>query len=141
MVVSHSKLAESFRNGATSGKSNTMFIEGDTIYSYGYHFPIARRFGDKFLFTTNKYSITTAKHKSEVSSALSDCKLIYVSKCELSNTKAQIEHNTEKIEERMDKITRARSPTIIEWYKSEIVELKAQNKDLAEIENKEGVTA
>jgi len=49
------------------------YFEGDTIYSYGAHFPIARRVtrnGETaVLFTTQGYSSTTAKHKCIVSRA------------------------------------------------------------------------
>lgn len=49
-------------------------FEGETIYSYGSHFPMARfvmRKGKRaVLFTTRSYSVTTGKHKSEARSAL-----------------------------------------------------------------------
>lgn len=42
-----------------------LFSEGNTIYSYGRHFPMAKRIDSKtVLFTTNTYSNTTAKHLS-----------------------------------------------------------------------------
>jgi hypothetical protein len=52
-----------------------MFYEGDTIYSYGYHFPIARKVtapnGETvILFTTESYSVSTAKHKTIVRRAI-----------------------------------------------------------------------
>lgn len=40
-----------------------MFFDGDTIYSYGEHFPIARIHGDVVLFTASGHSVTTEKHK------------------------------------------------------------------------------
>lgn len=58
------------------GKSShdNLYFEGDTIFSYGSHFPIARfveRKGKKaVLFTTASYSRTTGKHKNYVSDAL-----------------------------------------------------------------------
>lgn len=53
-----------------------LFAEGDTIYSYGYHFPIARKLptirgkGQRALLTTSTYGVTTAKHISAVRWAL-----------------------------------------------------------------------
>lgn len=46
----------------------SFFFRGDTIYSYGQHFPIARhvtgtRGRAAVLFTTRDYSKTTSKHK------------------------------------------------------------------------------
>lgn len=55
--------------------SHNMYFEGDTIYSYGRHFPIARWITNKagqraVLFTTRDYSVTTSGHKSDVRVAL-----------------------------------------------------------------------
>lgn len=52
-------------------KGGNMFADksNQTIYSYGYHFPIARHTGNKLapvLYTSKGYSNTTAKHKSTV---------------------------------------------------------------------------
>jgi hypothetical protein len=58
----------------TPGNGNLSF-SGDTIYSYGSHFPIARHVTTKqgkaaVLFTTRTYSATTAKHCREVAGSL-----------------------------------------------------------------------
>jgi len=58
-----------------SAKGSNLFFEGDTIYSYGYHFPIAKIYHDPYkeaviLFTSEGYSSTTAKHKSYTWQAL-----------------------------------------------------------------------
>ena len=68
-VFSNSELVHVFANqlqteGKTSNKS--MFFSNNTIYSYGYHFAIAKHIenenGKFVLFTTRSYSNTTAKH-------------------------------------------------------------------------------
>lgn len=60
-----------FSRGEKSGHSDNIFIEGDVIYDYGYHFPMAIRMpGKKAYFNTDGYSVTTAKHKSSLQSAL-----------------------------------------------------------------------
>lgn len=69
-MVNNSELARQFVQGATKGKGSHMFIDGDTIYSYGYHFPVAVRTKDGYLFNSSGYSSTTAKHKSYVNRAL-----------------------------------------------------------------------
>lgn len=56
-------------------KGSNMFSDGNCIYSYGYHFVIARRIvfpggGHVFLFNSNRYSNTTARHQSLVRWAL-----------------------------------------------------------------------
>jgi len=68
------QIAEWFAEGKTSGRTKHLYIEGDTIYSYGSHFPIAQRIvlgGETaYLFTTGGYSTTTARHKSLVRHAI-----------------------------------------------------------------------
>lgn len=75
-----SGLADAFAEGLTSGKARAdsrfpngrVFIEGNKIYSYGHHFPIAEKTGDKeVLFNTKKVSLTTSKQQSKVRQALS----------------------------------------------------------------------
>jgi len=53
-----------------SAKGSNFYFEGDTIYSYGSHFPIAKIYGNTILFTTKNYSSTTAKHKSYTTRAI-----------------------------------------------------------------------
>jgi len=52
---------------------HNFYFSGDTIYSYGSHFPVARHVTRKgksaVLFTTRSYSSTTAGHKCTVASA------------------------------------------------------------------------
>lgn len=57
----------------------TVFFNGLTIYSYGYHFPMARHvsFND-VLLTYDSYSNTTNRHQSEVWRAVSHKNTIYV---------------------------------------------------------------
>ena len=53
-----------------SAKSGNMFTDGETIYSYGYHFPIAKRVNGHVLFNRTYYSATTSKHQSHVRRAI-----------------------------------------------------------------------
>ncbi len=46
--------------------NRSIFFEGNTIYSYGKHFAIAKHVGSEVLISTRKYSVTTAKHKGGV---------------------------------------------------------------------------
>lgn len=72
-MVSNSDLAHKFANGATHGTGSHMFIEDNTIYSYGHHFPIAvvpDRDRKIAYFNKEKYSMSTSHHQSYVRSAL-----------------------------------------------------------------------
>lgn len=71
-VVSQSEVCHLWANKLQEEartSNNTLFFEGDTIYSYGNHFPIATHYNNLVLFTYDKYGNTTEKHKSKVSRA------------------------------------------------------------------------
>ena len=54
-----------------SGSASNMFFEGDIIYSYGYHFPMAKHVDDDtVLYTSKGYSVTTSKHLNHVIRAI-----------------------------------------------------------------------
>lgn len=63
--------------------NSSIWFEGDTIYSYGRHFPIARWItnneGERLcLFNDKSYSVTTAKHIGRVHRALGYRNVTYV---------------------------------------------------------------
>ena len=73
--MTNQEVAEAFARGENKGHSNNIFIDkrpfSTIIYSYGYHFPIAIRTSDFFaFFNSDRYSQTTACHKSKVKQAL-----------------------------------------------------------------------
>lgn len=54
---------------------SNMFSEGNSIYSYGYHFKIAQKFhiegeGTIYLYNKDSYSVTTSTHQSHVWNAI-----------------------------------------------------------------------
>lgn len=75
---SNSELCKAWVNNThNSGKANNMFFENDTIYSYGYHYQIAKIFfgpnGDRIVFiNSNGYSTTTARHTRHVLNTIPD---------------------------------------------------------------------
>lgn len=81
--MNNKELAKAFADGAVKGKGSNMFIEGDTIYSCGYHFKIAVRYGDYYLFNSKGYSHSTAKQQSHVRSELPEFKIIECPDCNL----------------------------------------------------------
>lgn len=64
------QLADAFAKGAAKGRGSNLFIDGDTIYSYGYHFPVATRLQSGFWITDKKYSQSTTRHTSLVRYAI-----------------------------------------------------------------------
>ena len=103
MSLSNSDVAEKYAKGEIKGQSKNMFIEDDTIYSYGHHFPIAKRIyiNDEryYLFNLNSYSSSTIKHKSYVKRAIGYDNLIYVIGCEYTEKaiKRTIVYNTKEL--------------------------------------------
>lgn len=85
MAYSHDDVAHNWAH-QTGRKTRgfNMFYEGDIIYSYGYHFPIARLYtapnGDKVvLFNNRSYSVSTSQHQSIVRRSIpEDREVIFV---------------------------------------------------------------
>jgi hypothetical protein len=84
--VSNSEVARLWWAGTQEHASNgkgSFYFRGDAIYSYGSHFPIARKAKYKgnpvVLFTDKDWSITTAKHKGSVRHAMGYSPVIFVS--------------------------------------------------------------
>ncbi len=74
MALSHQQLLCRFRRGGVSGRSSSLFIEDNVVYSYGYHFPLAVRTvcrGEPtFVLNADRYSVTTGGHQAQVQRTL-----------------------------------------------------------------------
>jgi hypothetical protein len=142
--MKNSQIAERFAEGATRGKGSNMFIDGNTIYSYGYHFPIAIRVEGGYLWNRNSYSNSTAKHKNHVAHAIGYKTLISLNtECmrELSGYNPSpkiaqvckdryIDQLKNEIATTEDKLTRARSEWKKEDYNRQIEDRKTIIKSL-----------
>lgn len=71
---SHSEAAHIWASQSQyEGRASRVFFEGEIIYSYGRHFPVARfapEYGDIVLFTNQGYSSSTGKHKTLIRGAI-----------------------------------------------------------------------
>ena len=89
------------------------YFDGDTIYSYGSHFPIARHVTHKgrsaVLFTTRDYSVTTSGHKWTVLGACKHLTVFHVQHPTDTDRKAQFAEYRERYLELARKYSRARS--------------------------------
>jgi len=78
MSITHNEVATRWLQQNTSDvhvdyvvkRGHHMFYEGETIYSYGYHFPIATFRDGIILFNADGYSVSTQRHKRIVRHAL-----------------------------------------------------------------------
>lgn len=122
--MTNEQIARAFANGDTTGYTNnqTLFIEGDTIYSYGHHFPIAKRYNGIYLFNSKSYSVTTSKHQSLVRCELGG-DVVNCPDCDV--TKAE-EYLISSINELQSKQERARSEAVKADYRRKIESLKNQ---------------
>lgn len=114
-LKSHSDVAHAFATHGMDkdayGEKGNMFFEGNTIYSYGRHFPIARFINyNTILFTLDGYSISTSKHISYVRGACSHLNLIYC--YSIDNPLENYERFKRDIDEQLIKLARARKPEI-----------------------------
>lgn len=58
---------KAFCDGATGGKNSSasLLIMGDTLYSYGFHWPLAHRVGTVMVVNRDRASVTTSKQTSQ----------------------------------------------------------------------------
>lgn len=107
MKINNNEIGQRFKNNIGDADGSNMFIEGDAVYSYGYHFKIVQRVntdkGDFYLFTNDGYSNTTERHKSMVLSSLSHNKVIFIDshsrEFNEQDIKAQQEANAQELAE------------------------------------------
>jgi hypothetical protein len=96
-------VAEQFVRGNEKLKTQHLFIEGNVLYSYGYHFPMAIRLvlGNEFKFILNndKYSRTTSRHKTELLRELS--KEDILSECNTGEMQKIAESKVKSVKELM----------------------------------------
>lgn len=82
-MLPNSAVAARFANHR-AGKATTLYTDGDVIYSFGEHFPIAVHLpdgtvlfnDDRYLLRENHYSQRTQRHQNEVRGALWGVKII-----------------------------------------------------------------
>ena len=131
--MNNETLAKRFIEGSIKGKGSNMFIDGDSIYSYGYHFRIAKRIEHKgfkiYAFNPDGYSVSTAKHKNYVLGELQRTgnKILFVKNADLDYIKEQFKDNLKEVENLKGKLSRARAEHIKESYKRNIQFLGEQN--------------
>lgn len=130
-VVSSSQVchlwAHQSQSEARNGKGS-IYFNGDTIYSYGSHFPMARHVNGAVLFTTRSYSTTTAQHLSMTRGAIPPNVPVFRVECV---TDAPSITMAQEIEERATqlyaKAQRAKSNK--GWFLSYVAETLQEAKD------------
>ena len=114
--------------------NRSMFIDGDTIYSYGRHFPMARHAQPNIiLFTTDSYSNTTAKQLSQLRGAIPPSKTVFRVADVLANDHsshlANFKDYATRYIELLEQASRARTNT--EWLLDQALTLAAQANSYA----------
>ena len=124
MKYTNSDLAHAWAHQHDEEASNhggTFFFDGLKIYSYGYHFPIARLLPveNVVLFTTANYSTTTSQHMALVKRAIGEhLTVIYVSDVEPVCDREvfmNYEKRLETIHETIKKASRARQNKLLSF--------------------------
>ena len=88
VLKNHSEVSHYWANKIQpQGKACNMFFENGIIYSYGYHFPIAKHVKNNLiLFTSKSYSISTSKHLGITRSAIpSEIEVLTVPEVDIRN--------------------------------------------------------
>jgi hypothetical protein len=121
-------------------RQGNLYFTGDTIYSYGSHFPIARHVTNDagelgVLLTTATYSVTTSSHCSAVRSAIpSGMQVFHVpnvcpgrysgSELTADDQAGNLTDYTERIEKHVITSARARSSYLKEWNHEQAICLR-----------------
>lgn len=104
------------------GRASRVFFDGDTVYSYGRHFAIAKHYDGAVLFTTRKHSVSTAKHCSIVRNAIPEgvrvIRVPYVEDARYHHAQ-NVAHFREEIARNMEAARRARKEFNRGWRLNE----------------------
>lgn len=104
----------------SEARSSNVFFYGDSIYSYGRHYELARFLDDQNILINNRgYSVTTSKHISDVTYATKQFTQWFTMQTEPDLVCSQLKQLKRKL-------AKARKPAI---YISEAVELIAKFND------------
>jgi len=142
-MISNQKAIENWLTGKSTARSRAIFYDGDTIFSYGYHFPIAVKLGGNvILITRRRYSVTTTQHTNRVFFSIPfRFKVIEVDdlqsnfrtadgRLRASWLKRELKVIAKMIEEAKQKEKRARVPHSKAGWLGEVVNLKHNSKQL-----------
>ena len=110
VLASHSEVAHYWANHIQQeGRASNVFFEGNSIFSYGHHFEMARFMKDNIIFFNNDtYSVSTSKHQSITRRAIPEyCKVFTVSS--FDNHSINIENYLDQIKIFQLKASRAKT--------------------------------
>jgi len=98
-VFSNQEIVHVFaQQSQNSGRSNSMFFEGNKIYSYGYHYLLGKFIDSQTILINDKgYSSTTGKHISLLSSATSHLRQFYTCYSDINTVHETIQEDLKKM--------------------------------------------
>lgn len=97
---------QSQESAGEKGNRERSYFRGNTCYSYGSHFPIAKHVGDNnVLFTLQTNSVTTADHISHARSACSSAGLNVIYCYDIDSFGKSIQHWEGRIEDLFEQIS------------------------------------
>lgn len=122
--MNNNEVAHLWANKSRERASGSHFyFDGDTIYSYGGHFPIARHYKGFVLFTSKSHSVTTAKHKGIVSGACHHLPRFTVESVMDNPNGKDVRNYADDIKFLTDKAAKARNPdSAIQILESSVAE-------------------
>lgn len=113
MAYSNSEVAHRFASGIGDHCTGShMFFEGNIIYSYGYHFPMAIKWNGMILYNDQTYSVSTAKHQGYVLGACSHFDIVHCATLELwdkwdnKKTNGFVKKNPEQWDYEIDRLVK-----------------------------------
>lgn len=121
--MNNKEVAHLWANQSRNSASGSHFyFSGDTIFSYGSHFPIARHYKGAVLFTTGGYSVTTSKHKGYVRSASHHLPTYHVDNPTRNPSGDDVKSYGNRIKSAAERAAKARNPDDALTYLQNIVD-------------------
>ena len=125
--VTNEGVINAFVNGLSNEGKNTnksIFFEGDTIFSYGKHYAMAKKVGSIFLVNDTKYSNTTSKQISILRRNLPS----FAVEIMVKNPLGTIEENINYFEQKLDEIEAKLNKTRLykDFYLAQIEDLRKE---------------
>lgn len=128
--MNNSQVAHLWANKSReSATGSSFYFRGDTIYSYGAHFPIARHYKGVVLFTTRRHSVTTARHCSIARGAISHITVFTVENPMAEPSKVDLKNYRVRIEAAATQASKARNP---QFYLEQLQSLVNEANSFAE---------
>ena len=108
-MATHHEVAENWvKQTGKKCRGFNVFYDDNTIYSYGYHFPLAHLYDGFALVNSNRYSVSTSKHQTIVKWVLIDADVEFITVPSIGRHTLNLPYLANEMKEAIDRGKRRR---------------------------------